>query len=209
MPLHLVEHPLVQHKLTLLRDKGTGPKEFRELVEELALLLTYELTRDLPLVEVEVETPLARTKGKMVRGERVTIIPILRAGLGMLGGVLKLLPAARVGHLGLYRDPKTLEPVQYYGKFPPTLAEGGPVIVLDPMLATGGSAAAAVDLLCQRGARDLRFMCLVATQEGLKRVEGSHPDVVVYAAAVDPGMNEHAYIVPGLGDAGDRLFGTR
>ncbi|MDI3279842.1 MAG: uracil phosphoribosyltransferase [Bacillota bacterium] len=209
MPLHLVEHPLVQHKLTMLRDKETGPKEFRELVEELALLLTYELTRDLPLVEVEVETPLARTKGRMVRGERVSVIPILRAGLGMLGGVLKLLPAARVGHIGLYRDPETLEPVQYYGKFPPSLAEGGPAIVLDPMLATGGSAAAAVDLLRRRGARDLRFMCLVATREGIERVEKHHPEVAIYAAAVDPGLNEHAYIVPGLGDAGDRLFGTR
>lgn len=204
----VIDHPLVQHKLTMLRDKNTGPKEFRELVEEIAMLMAYEITRDFPLEEVEIETPLAKTKGKVISGKKVGLVPILRAGLGMVNGVLRLIPTAKVGHIGLYRDPATLQPVEYYGKLPADVSERD-LILLDPMLATGGSAVAAINFLKKKGARSVKFMCLVATQEGIQRIHQPHPDVEIYTAAIDPEMNDHAYIVPGLGDAGDRLFGTK
>lgn len=204
----LINHPLVQHKLSLLRDVNTGPKEFRELVQELSLLLAYEVTRELPLEEVEIETPICKTKAKMLSGKKIGVIPILRAGLGMVDGILRLIPAARVGHIGVYRDPETLEPVEYYCKLPTDIAERE-LIVVDPMLATGGSVCAAVDFLKERGASQIKFMCLLAAPEGIAKVQQVHPDVEIYVAAIDERLNDHAYIVPGLGDAGDRLFGTK
>ncbi|NLJ41594.1 MAG: uracil phosphoribosyltransferase [Clostridiales bacterium] len=204
----IIDHPLIQHKLGLLRDKGTGSKEFRELVEELALLMAYEVTHDFPLAEVEIETPIGSTLAKVISGKKVAIVPILRAGLGMVDGMLRLIPAAKVGHIGLYRDPETLEPVEYYCKLPTDLEERD-LIVTDPMLATGGSASAAIDFLKKRSAGSIKLVCLVAAPEGIKRVQKDHPDVGIYVAAVDECLNEHGYIVPGLGDAGDRLFGTK
>jgi uracil phosphoribosyltransferase len=204
----LIDHPLVQHKLSLMRDVNTGPKEFRELVQELSLLLAYEVTRELPLEEVEIETPICKTKAKMLSGKKIGVIPILRAGLGMVDGILRLIPAARVGHIGVYRDPETLEPVEYYCKLPTDIAERE-LIVVDPMLATGGSACAAVDFLKERGASQIKLMCLLAAPEGIAKVQQVHPDVEIYVAAIDERLNDHAYIVPGLGDAGDRLFGTK
>ena len=204
----IIDHPLIQHKLGLLRDKGTGSKEFRELVEELALLMAYEVTHDFPLAEVEIETPIGPTMAKAISGKKVAIVPILRAGLGMVDGMLRLIPAAKVGHIGLYRDPETLEPVEYYCKLPTDLEERD-LIVTDPMLATGGSASAAIDFLKKRSAGSIKLVCLVAAPEGIKRVQKDHPDVGIYVAAVDECLNEHGYIVPGLGDAGDRLFGTK
>lgn len=202
------DHPLIKHKLTFIRDKNTGSKEFRELVTEVSMLMGYEVTRDLPLEEIEIETPLMKMKSQVISGKKVGLIPILRAGLGMVDGMLNLLPAARVGHIGLYRDPETLKPVEYYCKLPQDIEERE-LIVLDPMLATGGSAVAAIDFLKKRGATSIKLVCLIAAPEGVKVVTDSHPDVDIYVAALDEKLNDHAYIVPGLGDAGDRLFGTK
>ena len=204
----IIDHPLIQHKLTLIRNKSTGSKEFRELVEELSLLMGYEVTRDLPLEEVEVETPIGPTKAKVISGKKLAIVPILRAGLGMVDGMLKLIPAAKVGHIGLYRDPETLEPVEYYCKLPLDVEERE-LIVVDPMLATGGSASAAITFLKKRDVRNIKLVCLVAAPEGIERIQKDHPDVDIFIAALDKCLNEHGYIVPGLGDAGDRLFGTK
>ncbi|MFO7245318.1 MAG: uracil phosphoribosyltransferase [Thermaerobacter sp.] len=204
----VLDHPLIQHKLALLRDKRTGPKDFRELLDELSMLMAYEVTRHLPTEEVEVETPVGVARCRVVTGLHLALIPILRAGLGMVNGILRLVPTAKVGHIGLYRDHDTLQPVAYYCKLPPDLAQRE-VIVLDPMLATGGSAAEAVHLIRRQGARNIRLMCLVAAPEGIEVFHRAHPDVPIYTAAVDQCLNEKGYIVPGLGDAGDRLFGTR
>ena len=206
--LTVVRHPLVQHKLTVLRDRATDTKTFKELVDEIAMLMAYEATSDLPLEPVEVETPLERATGWRVSGKKLTLVPILRAGLGMVEGILRLVPAARVGHIGLYRNHETLEPVDYYFKVPGDAAERD-FFVLDPMLATGGSAVSAVASLKRAGAARIRFLCLVAAPEGVRRMLESHPDVPLYAAALDRELDEHGYILPGLGDAGDRLFGTR
>lgn len=202
------DHPLIQHKISLMRDKRTTTKEFRELVSEVAMLMAYEVTRDLPLKEVEIETPVAIAKTKVLAGRKLALVPILRAGLGMVDGMLNLLPMAKVGHIGLYRDPKTLEPVEYYCKLPEDSVERD-IIVLDPMLATGGSASAAVSFLKQKGITNIKFMCLIAAPEGIERLHRDHPDVPIFCAAKDLRLNDHAYIVPGLGDAGDRLFGTK
>lgn len=206
--IHVFDHPLIQHKLSLIRDKHTGSKEFRELVEEVAMLMAYEVSRDFPLQEIEVETPVALAKCKVISGRKVGLVPILRAGLGMVDGVLRLIPAAKVGHVGLYRDPETLKPVEYYCKLP-TDVEERDLIVIDPMLATGGSAAAAIDFLKARGVKNIKLMCLIAAPEGIKTVHDAHPDVDIFAGAVDSHLNDHGYIIPGLGDAGDRLFGTK
>jgi len=204
----LIDHPLIQHKLSFIRDKETGSKDFRELVEEVAMLMCYEVTRNMSLEEIEIETPICTAKAKVLSGKKVAIVPILRAGLGMVDGMLKLIPAAKVGHIGLYRDPETLKPVEYYCKLPSDIGERD-IIVTDPMLATGGSAADAITLLKNKGAKNIKLMCLIAAPEGLKHVEETHPDVPIYAAAIDEKLNDHGYIVPGLGDAGDRLFGTK
>lgn len=202
------DHPLIQHKLTYIRDVKTGTKEFRELVDEVATLMAFEITRDLPLEETEVETPVEVTKSKVLAGKKLGIVPILRAGIGMVDGILKLIPAAKVGHIGLYRDPKTLQPVEYYVKLPADVAERD-FILVDPMLATGGSAIEAVNSLKKRGALHIKFMCLIAAPEGVEALQKVHPDVDIYIAALDEKLNDHGYIVPGLGDAGDRLFGTK
>ncbi|MDW7656840.1 MAG: uracil phosphoribosyltransferase [Bacillota bacterium] len=202
------DHPLIQHKISLMRDKRTTTKEFRELVSEVAMLMAYEVTRDLPLEEVEIETPVAIARTKVLAGKKLALVPILRAGLGMVDGMLNLLPMAKVGHIGLYRDPKTLEPIEYYCKLPEDAQERD-IVVLDPMLATGGSASAAVSFLKQKGICNIKFMCLIAAPEGISRLHRDHPDVPIFCAAKDEKLNDHAYIVPGLGDAGDRLFGTR
>ncbi|HEX7714397.1 MAG TPA: uracil phosphoribosyltransferase [Bacillota bacterium] len=204
----VINHPLIQHKLSIIRDQNTGAKEFRELVEEIAMLMAYEVTRNFPLEEIEVETPIATARCQVVSGKKVAVIPILRAGLGMTGGVLKLIPTAKVGHIGVYRDPETLQPIEYYCKLPPDIEERE-LILVDPMLATGGSAAAGIQFLKQRGATQIRLMCLIAAPEGIQNVQAKHPDVDIYVAAVDDRLNSHGYIVPGLGDAGDRLFGTK
>lgn len=204
----IFDHPLIQHKISLMRDKRTTTKEFRELVAEVAMLMAYEVTRDLPLKEIEIETPVAIAKTKVLAGKKMAIVPILRAGLGMVDGMLNLMPMAKVGHIGLYRDPKTMEPVEYYCKLPDDANERD-IVVLDPMLATGGSASAAVNFLKQRGIRNIKFMCLIAAPEGVERLHKDHPDVPIFCASLDEKLNEHAYIVPGLGDAGDRLFGTK
>lgn len=206
--LHVLDHPLIQHKLTLIRDKNTGSKEFRELVEEVSMLMAYEVTRDFPLESVEIETPVAKAECKVIAGRKVGFVPILRAGLGMVEGMLKLIPAAKVGHIGLYRDPKTLEPVEYYCKLPSDLTERE-LIVIDPMLATGGSAAAAVKFLKDRKVKNIKLVCLIAAPEGIKRIQDEHPELDIYVGSVDEKLNEKSYIVPGLGDAGDRLFGTK
>ncbi len=206
--VHVINHPMIQHKLTFIRDVNTGTKDFRELVEEVALLMAYEVTRDFPLEEVTIQTPVGPAKTKVVAGRKVGLVPILRAGLGMVNGILKLVPAAKVGHIGLYRDPNTLKPVEYYCKLPTDIAERE-LIVIDPMLATGGSAEAAIGFLKDRGARSIKLLCLIAAPEGIQFVHDHHPDVDIYVAAVDEKLNEHGYIVPGLGDAGDRLFGTK
>lgn len=206
--LIVMDHPLIQHKLTIMRDKNTGSKEFRELLNEISMLMAYESTRDLPLEEVEVETPIQSCKAKVLAGKKLGVVPILRAGLGMLDGVLEIIPAARVGHIGLYRDPETLEPVEYYCKLPTDVKERD-LIVLDPMLATGGSASAAIRFIKNRGCRSIRMMNLIAAPEGIERVQKDHPDVDIYVACVDEKLNDHGYIIPGLGDAGDRLFGTK
>lgn len=202
------DHPLIQHKISLLRDKNTSTKEFRELVSEIAMLMGYEVTRSMPLKEVEIETPVAVAKTKIISGKKLGIVPILRAGLGMVDGMLNLVPMAKVGHIGLYRDPETLEPVEYYCKLPIDAAERE-IVVLDPMLATGGSASAAIQFIKDRGVTSIKLMCLIAAKAGIARINKDHPDVEVYCAAVDEKLNDHGYIVPGLGDAGDRLFGTK
>lgn len=202
------DHPLIQHKISLLRDKNTSTKEFRELVSEIAMLMGYEVTRNMPLKEVEIETPVAVAKTKVISGKKLGIVPILRAGLGMVDGMLNLVPMAKVGHIGLYRDPETLEPVEYYCKLPVDAAERE-IVVLDPMLATGGSASAAIQFIKDRGVTSIKLMCLIAAKAGIARINKDHPDVEVYCAAVDEKLNDHGYIVPGLGDAGDRLFGTK
>jgi len=204
----VIDHPLVQHKLALLRDKETGPKEFRELVDEISTLMAYEVTRDLSLEEVEIETPMQKTRVNMLKGKKIGVVPILRAGLGMLDGVLKLIPAAKVGHIGIYRDPESLEPVEYYCKMPTDVAERD-LIIIDPMLATGGSASAAISFVKERQPRSIKLMCLISAPEGIERVQKDHPDVDVFTAAVDERLDENAYIIPGLGDAGDRLYGTK
>ena len=207
LKLNVIDHPLIQHKLTIMRQKNTSPKDFRELLEEISMLMAYEITRDFPLEDVEIETPLAKCTMKTMAGKDPVIVPILRAGLGMLNGMLALIPTARVGHIGLYRDPKTLKPVEYYCKMPPDINDRT-LIVVDPMLATGGSSSAALSMLKAKGAKSLILMCLVAAPEGVKVVNAEHPDVPVYTAALDDHLNEIGYIVPGLGDAGDRIFGT-
>jgi uracil phosphoribosyltransferase len=204
----VVDHPLVQHKLTLMRDKTRSTKGFRQLLHEIGMLLAYEVTHDLPLETVEIETPLIRMEAPQIAGKKLVLAPILRAGVGFLDGMLMLMPSARVAHIGLYRDPESLQAVEYYFKAPSDLADRT-VLVLDPMLATANSAVAAVDRLKERGARDLRFVCLLAAPEGIERFRGAHPDVPIWTAAIDSHLNEHGYIVPGLGDAGDRMYGTR
>ena len=204
---HLIDHPLIQHKLSIMRNKKTGSKDFRELLNEIAMLMGYELTRDLPLEEVNIETPLTKMKAKMVSGKKLAIVPILRAGLGMVDGLQSLVPVAKVGHIGMYRDPETHKPVEYYCKLPLDI-EDRIVILVDPMLATGGYASDALTMLKKRGCQHIRFMCLVAAPEGVAKVQADHPDVDIYSAALDERLNEHDYIVPGLGDAGDRIFGT-
>ncbi|KKM10804.1 uracil phosphoribosyltransferase [Clostridiales bacterium PH28_bin88] len=206
--VHLLDHPLIQHKLSIIRDINTGAKEFRELVEEVAMLMAYEVTRDFPLEESIVETPVAPARVKAISGKKVGVVPVLRAGLGMVSGILKLIPTAKVGHIGLYRDPETLQPVEYYCKLPTDVPERD-LIVLDPMLATGGSAAAAVRFLKERGAKNIKLVCLIAAPEGIERFRKDHHDVDIFTAAIDDHLNDHGYIVPGLGDAGDRLFGTK
>ncbi|NLW74121.1 MAG: uracil phosphoribosyltransferase [Clostridiales bacterium] len=205
---HLIDHPLITHKLTIMRNKKTGSKDFRELLNEISLLMGYELTRDLPLEEVTIETPITKTKAKMISGKKLAIVPILRAGLGMVDGLMSLVPVAKIGHIGLYRDPETHKPVDYYCKLPYDI-EQRIVILVDPMLATGGSASEAISMIKSRGCTHIRVMCIVAAPEGVARIQTDHPDVDIYAAALDDYLNDHAYIVPGLGDAGDRIFGTK
>ena len=202
------DHPLILHKLSILRDKGTSVKEFRELVSEIAMLMCYEATRDLPLEDVEIETPVAKATVKRIAGKKLAIVPILRAGLGMVDGMVSMMPNVKVGHIGLFRDPETLEPVKYYFKMPPDIDERD-VIVVDPMLATGGSASAAIQFLKDDGVKHIKLMCISGAPEGVERMQKDHPDVDIYVAALDDHLNEHGYIVPGLGDAGDRIFGTK
>ena len=206
--VHVLDHPLLQHKLSILRDENTGVKDFREIVSEVATLMCYEATRDLPLEEVEIQTPVAKAVTKQIAGKKLAIVPILRAGLGMVEGILTLIPSAKVGHIGLFRDPETLKPVKYYCKMPTDIAERD-VIILDPMLATGGSASAAIDFVKEYGVKHIKLMNIIAAPEGIRRVREDHPDVEIYVAAVDEKLNDPCYIVPGLGDAGDRIFGTK
>jgi uracil phosphoribosyltransferase len=206
--LNVVDHPLVRHKIAIMRDKNTGPKEFRELADEVATLMAYEVTRDMPLEDVEIETPITKGKFKMISGKKMGVVPILRAGLGMLDGVLKLIPAARVGHIGLYREPETLEAVEYYCKLPTDVKERD-LLVVDPMLATGNTAMEAIKFIKERNPRSIKLMVLVAAPEGIKKIQDAHPDIDIWTAALDEKLNDHAYIVPGLGDAGDRLYGTK
>ncbi|KMO87194.1 uracil phosphoribosyltransferase [Megasphaera cerevisiae DSM 20462] len=207
MQVQVMNHPLIQHKVTLMRQKETGSKDFRNLLEEITMLMGYEITRDLPLEDVVIETPIAKMTGKQISGKKMGIVPVLRAGLGMVQGMLNLVPTAKVGHIGLYRDPQTLEPVEYYCKLPDVVDRD--FIIVDPMLATGGSASAAITLLKNKGIENIKLMCLVAAPEGVQRINKDHPDVRIYVAALDDKLNEHGYIVPGLGDAGDRIFGTK
>ncbi len=204
----IMDHPLIQHKIGYIRRKETGTKDFRQTIGEIAMLICYEATRHLQLAEVEVETPICKTIAKELKGKKMAIIPILRAGLGMVDGMLTMIPAAKVGHIGLYRDPKTLEPVEYYCKIPADCAERE-VFVVDPMLATGGSSVAAIQMLKNKGCKNIHFMCIIAAPEGIKKMQEAHPDVDLYIGALDEKLNDHGYIVPGLGDAGDRIFGTK
>ena len=206
--VHVFDHPLIQHKLSILRDKDTGAKAFRELVSEIATLMCYEATRDLPMEEVLIETPVATAKCRHIAGKKLAIVPILRAGLGMVDGMFTLMPNVKVGHIGLYRDPQTLEPVKYYYKMPPDISERD-VIIVDPMLATGGSADAAAMFLKEDGVKHIKLMSIIAAPEGVQRMQSEHPDVDIFVAALDDHLNDHGYIVPGLGDAGDRIFGTK
>ena len=206
--VHILDHPLLQHKLSILRDENTGVKDFREVVSEIATLMCYEATRDLPLEEVEIKTPITTAKFKMIAGKKLAIVPVLRAGLGMVDGILTLIPSVKVGHIGLYRDPDTLEPVEYYCKMPTDIAERD-VIILDPMLATGGSASAAIQFIKNYEVKHIKLMNIIAAPEGIERVHHDHPDVDIYCSALDENLNDHGYIVPGLGDAGDRIFGTK
>ncbi len=208
MHINVINHPLITHKVSMMRDKNTNPKDFRQLLKEISLLMAYEVTRDLPLKDVEIETPIQKCVSKMLGGRSIGIVPILRAGLGMVDGVLELVPSAKIGHIGCYRDPETLQPVEYYCKLPVDVDQRT-VIVVDPMLATGGSASMAIDFIKKRGVTDIKFMCLIAAPEGVCALNKAHPDVPIYTAALDEKLNDHAYIVPGLGDAGDRLFGTK
>ena len=205
---HLINHPLIQHKLTIMRQKHTSSKEFRDLLNEISMLMAYEVTRDLPLTDAEVETPLQKATFQVIDGKKIVVVPILRAGLGMVDGILNLIPAAKVGHIGLYRDPETLKPVEYYCKLPADCAERE-VFVVDPMLATGGSSVAAIQMLKDKGCKNIHFMCIIAAPEGIKAMQEAHPDVDMYIGALDEKLNDHGYIVPGLGDAGDRIFGTK
>lgn len=207
MQVNIIDHPIIQHKLTIMRKKETSSADFRKLLEEITMLMGYEATRDLPLEDVEIETPIQKTVGKRLTGKKIAIVPVLRAGFGMVQGLLDLIPSARIGVIGLYRDPETLKPVEYYCKLPNI--ENRSFIIVDPMLATGGSSVAAIQMLKDRGVKDIRLMCLVAAPEGVDTVNKAHPDVKIYTAAVDECLNEHGYIVPGLGDAGDRIFGTK
>ena len=207
MHVQVMDHPLIQHKVTLMRKKEPGSKDFRNLLEEITMLMGYEITRDLPLEDVEIETPVAKMMGKQISGKKLGIVPVLRAGLGMVQGMLNLIPTAKVGHIGLYRDPQTLEPVEYYCKLPDV--EDRDFIIVDPMLATGGSASAAITLLKEKGIKNIKLMCLVAAPQGVQKVNADHPDVRIYVAALDDKLNDQGYIVPGLGDAGDRIFGTK
>jgi len=206
--VHVFDHPLIQHKVTLMRQKDTGTKDFRQLLEEISMLMVYEVTRDLPTEEVEIETPICKTKARILSGKKIGIVPILRAGLGMVDAVATLIPNVKIGHIGLYRDPETLQPVEYYCKLPAD-SEQRELLVLDPMLATGGSASAAITFLKQRGCHNIRLVNLIAAPEGVERIQKDHPDVDIYVASMDEKLNDHGYIVPGLGDAGDRLFGTK
>jgi uracil phosphoribosyltransferase len=208
MPVELITHPLVQHKISILRDKNTGPKDFRDLVEEISTLMAYEATRNLPLEDTLIETPLGQCSSRIISGKKLGLVPILRAGLGMVNGILKLIPAAKVGHLGIYRDHHTLKPVEYYAKLPEDLQERH-LFVLDPMLATAGSSTAAIDYIKKRGGKGITLICLIASQNGIDAVTKSHPDIPIFVGAIDKTLNQKGYIVPGLGDAGDRLFGTR
>lgn len=204
----IMDHPMIQHKIGVIRRKGTGTKDFRILVSEIAMLMCYEATRDLELSEIEIDTPICKAKVKELKGKKLAVVPILRAGLGMVDGMLTMIPAAKVGHIGLYRDPETLKPVEYYCKLPEDCASRE-VFVVDPMLATGGSSIAAIQMLKDKGVKNIRFMCIIAAPEGLKAMQEAHPDVDIYVGALDEKLNEHGYIVPGLGDAGDRIFGTK
>ncbi len=204
----IMDHPLIQHKIGIIRRKEVGTREFRQIIGEIAMFMCYEATRDLKLQDVEIETPICRTTAKELQGKKMAVVPILRAGLGMVDGILTMIPTAKVGHIGLYRDPETLKPVEYYGKLPSDCAERE-VFVVDPMLATGGSATAAVQMLKEKGVKNMRFLCIIAAPEGVRRMQQEHPDVDLYIGALDDHLNEHGYIVPGLGDAGDRIFGTR
>lgn len=204
----VMDHPLIQHKIGIIRRTETGSKEFREMIGEIAMLMCYEATRDLKLVDVDIETPICEMTAKELAGKKLAVVPILRAGLGMVDGMLTMIPAAKVGHIGLYRDPETLEPVEYYCKLPADSSERE-VFVVDPMLATGGSSVAAIQMLKDKGVKRIRFMCIIAAPEGVKRMQATHPDVDIYIGALDKCLNDHGYIVPGLGDAGDRIFGTK
>mgnify|MGYP002512039298 FL=1 len=204
----IMQHPLIQHKIGIIRRRETGSKDFRQMISEIAMLMCYEATRDLKLLDVEIETPICRTTAKELEGKKLAVVPILRAGLGMVDGMLAMIPAAKVGHIGLYRDEETLKPVEYYCKLPKDCAERD-VFVVDPMLATGGSASAAIGMLKEKGAKNIRFMCIIAAPEGMERMKKDHPDVDLYIGAMDERLNENGYIVPGLGDAGDRIFGTK
>ena len=206
--VHVFDHPLIQHKLSILRDKNTGAKGFRELVSEIAMLMCYEATRDLPLKEITIETPVSEARVQVISGKKIALVPILRAGLGMVEGILEMIPAAKVGHIGLYRNPETLQPIEYYCKLPSDI-EDRDVLLLDPMLATGGSAAEGIRIVKEAGCKTVRLMCLVAAPEGIEMLHKLHPDVVIYTAAVDSHLNDHGYIVPGLGDAGDCSFGPK
>lgn len=204
----VLDHPLIKHKVAIMRNKKTGTKEFKEVAKEIAMLMCYEATRDLAVEDVEVETPIATANCQMLTGKKLAVVPILRAGLGMVDGIMQLIPSAKIGHIGLYRDEKTLEPVEYYCKMPPDINERD-IFVVDPMLATGGSACDAIKLIKARGAKNIKFLCLIAAPEGVKKLQEAHPDVDIYCASLDSHLNENGYIVPGLGDAGDRIFGTK
>ena len=206
--VHVMNHPLIQHKISYIRQESVGTKEFREMVSEIAMLMCYEATRDLKLQDVEIKTPICKTIGKELSGRKLAVVPILRAGLGMVEGMLQMIPAAKVGHIGLYRDPETLEPVEYYCKLPADCGNRE-VFVVDPMLATGGSSVAAISMLKEKGVKNIRLMCIIAAPEGVEKMVEAHPDVDIYIGALDEKLNDHGYIVPGLGDAGDRIFGTR